>query len=348
MVGSRLDDLRDVSDQMYTQEVATQMYTEFPEPGRDEKKAVESTKPRKMFKIEWLITEKEKYPHVIIVGQTGSGKTLLAEYLVDKDKGTVSTFVTPARDDNEFIDYDTVGTGFNYNAIGEYLRAVCREMEARYGTPLQDVIPEYGFRNVVVDEGTDTAKNTPTFSQDLLRLIGMARKRFIRIWLCTTAQNVKALNIEGEGESRHNFTYVRLGDEARRYLRQLVSEGRYTKEDEEWYIQQIDSYENGEYRMCIVNESMCLLPDLSGYRKHKLERGAVAPSEPTDELLLALSDGTPRNVVVDPRFEEALTMFDTGVTKTKISAHFGLKGDKRQKFWEDYERWLKSQEPPVS
>lgn len=343
MLGGRLNDLRDVSDQMYTQQVATEMYTEFPEPGRDEPKTETTNKPRKMFKIEWLITEKEKYPHVLIIGQTGSGKTLLAEYLVDRDKkNTLCTFVSPARDDNEFIDYDTVGLGFNYTAIGEYIRAVVREMQERYNTPLQDVIPRFKFRNVIIDEGTDASKHTPSLAQDVLTLIGMARKRFIRVWMCTTAQNVKALNIEGEGESRHNFVYVRVGAEAVRYLQQLVSQGVHTQEDASWFLSQADHYEKGEYRLCLVNDMMCILPDLSGYRKHKLEQGAVKPSEPDDDLLLILPNGD-APASVDARFEQAANMFEMGCNKTTINNTLGLKGDKRKRFWEDYDEWQKSQ-----
>lgn len=300
--GTRTDDTRDVSDQMYAQQLAGSMYTPLTTPeerielAKLNQMALQSsgtpkTKPaqRKMFKIEWLVTEKEKFPHVMVLGETGSGKTLLAEYIVDKDRNTVKTFVSPCRDDNEFIDYPYVGNGFNYVAIGQYLASLVNEMRLRYQLPVQDVITEFGFRNVVLDEGRDSAQSSAPFAPNLLSLISLGRKRFVRMFLCTTSQSVKALGIEGEGEMRSNFTVVRVGKECLAYLKQLVDEGVYTQDDAEWFTGQADIMDSGEYRLCLVNDMMCLLPNLRDYRKSKLERGAVPPAdEDLEDIILSL------------------------------------------------------------
>jgi hypothetical protein len=297
--GGRADDTRDVSDQMYTQELAGTMYTPITtmtervelakllqSGGGTSKK---STPPRKMFKIEWLVAEKEKYPHVMILGETGAGKTLLAEYITDKDKGTLKTFVSPCRDDNEFIDYPYVGGGFNYAAIGQYLASLVNEMRLRYQHSIQNVITDFGFRNVILDEGRDSAQSSQPFATNLLSLISLGRKRFIRMFLCTTSQSVKALGIEGEGDMRSNFTVVRLGKECLSYLRQLVAEGTYTQDDSDWFTGQADIVDNGNYRLALVNDMMCMLPDLSGYRKAKLEAGAVPPEQDDlEDIILSL------------------------------------------------------------
>lgn len=335
MMGSRLDDVRDVSDQMHTQELAATMFKPFnTTPALPAEVDVHTKWKPTLFTIENLIKEKGKYPHVLILGSTGSGKSLLAEYLVDMDKDTVRTFVSPCSDDAEFIDYDTVGTGFNYVAIEAFMQSLVHEMKERYSLDIGEVMSRYGYRNVVIDEGTNTAKNSDTFTQSLLTLIGMARKRFIRIWLCTTAQNVKSLNMEGEGESRSNFTYVRLGDDAQEHVHTLANNGQLTSKDEEWYNLQL---RNGK-RMAMVDSSMCVLPDLSGYIERKLQNGATRS---TQTFVV--------EPVTDPRFDEAYNLFDEGYSKTKISEALNLKGDKRKKFWENYDAWLltMNQEPPA-
>jgi len=335
MMGSRLDDVRDVSDQMHTQELAATMFKPFnTTPVLPAEVDVHTKWKPSLFTIEDLIKEKGKYPHVLILGSTGSGKSLLAEYLVDLDKDTVRTFVSPCHDDSEFIDYSTVGTGFNYAQIEAFMQSLVSEMEERYSLDIGEVMSRYGYRNVVIDEGTNTAKNSDTFTQSLLTLIGMARKRFIRIWLCTTAQNVKSLNMEGEGESRSNFTYVRLGDEGKEHIHTLVNRGELSQKDEDWYNQQL---RDGK-RMAMINSSMCVLPDLSGYIERKLLGGATRPTQSFTV-----------QPVVDSRFDEAYNLFDEGYSKTKISETFGLRGDKRKKFWENYDAWLltTNQEPPA-
>lgn len=323
LLNGRIADFRDISDQMYTQKMATEMYTEFPEPGREE--VARRTEPRKVFKIEMLVTEKEKYPHILIVGETGNGKTLLAEYLNDLDKDSTRTFISPCRDDNEFTDYEYIGVNFDYNSIGKFMTMMVTEMEARYKLKLAEVVSQYGFRNIIIDEGRDVAQNTKEFTTNLLRLISMARKRFMRVWLCTTGQSVKALELEGEGEMRRNFVYVRLGREAEQHARKLVAEGKYTKEDLQWFLEQAEMHDHAAYALAMVDDMFCILPNLADYRARKLERGTKQLPAAADEV----------------DFAEVQELLEGGTSKTAICRQFNIVGQtKRAKFWEEYEKYV--------
>jgi hypothetical protein len=99
---------------------------------------------------------------------------------------------------------------------------------------------------------------TPAIAKNLDKWFGKlvspqayeARKVKLRLWIITQNDNVKALKLEGEGKVRDNFTYVYLGEVAKKRLRYLVTKGVVSEDA-------LVAYK----RLAMVDETPCEVPD---------------------------------------------------------------------------------------
>lgn len=236
-----------------------------------------------------------RYPHVLVVGATGDGKSTLIEWLVDAYTETQKLYISPTRDDFEFLDYETYGCGLrpdgspvnmNFQQISNILQALLVEVSTRYNMPAQQAL-DRGFINAVLDEyrltvkvgsGGDTDGSTVlqlenpingepmTYSEAVMMLATIARKRFVRLWLLLQSETVKALEMQGEGDIRESFVRLRLGHFGRDHLRSLISNKLYPQEAITWWDGQ------RPHTLAMVNDFICRLPNLAQYQQEKSKR----------------------------------------------------------------------------
>lgn len=216
-----------------------------------------------------------KYPHVLIIGKTGAGKSTIAQALAAESPGkrfAIAPHADPSKLDEEWkachgvfcagrnygtpddpeVSYDDLIHNRVENASAfQVLRALHGEMDRRYRDPAG--FDSHEPHDWFLDETPAIAKNLDKyFSQLVSPQAYEARKVKLRLWIITQNDNVSTMKLEGQGKVRDNFTYLYLGDQAKRRLRYLCGRGALPM-----------SELNQPYkRLAIVDEVPCEVPDI--------------------------------------------------------------------------------------
>lgn len=247
------NDYHDVSDAARTTAIALSMAPKM----LTGYSAQSTTQKPPLVPFNWLDlkTQRDKYPHLMLLGSTGDGKSVLAENLGALLGGTVIGAI-PHWEAGEYESLDlVVGEELNYGVsalpysdepekgktqndepeivladilnrktrptICQFLRAVYNEMIERFQLdPVTRKRPNREPLTIVLDEYLSYAK-VKGVDDIVKRLIREARKVGIRLVLLVQGDNVAGLGWEGEGDLRENLTYVYLKDFAITQAKQL-------------------------------------------------------------------------------------------------------------------------------
>ena len=215
-----------------------------------------------------IIEKSDENPHIMICSKTGGGKSTLAQYLSTFCKGK-RYVVSPHYDrtkvewegchgiygigrnygskEDPIIEYDDILTGKEPNpTANQVIVALFKEMDRRYSSG--EAFESFEKHDWILDEVPAIARALgKTFSEYLSPLLFEARKVGIRLWVLTQSDQVKTLNIEGEGAIRKQFTYIYLSDAAYDRCRSLGIKPPKDLSDYQW---------------CVVNNSLSLRPTL--------------------------------------------------------------------------------------
>lgn len=257
-------------------------------------------KPDNLFDLRQLATRPDHYPHVMVIGGTGDGKSTLVEWIIDQEREARRLYISPTRDDVEFLNYEVFGNGIvegrqyalDYEQITQAIQFLVNECYQRYHLNA-DQSRQRGYINAVLDEyrltakigkdldGTDAVQiinpisaQPMSYSEAVSYLVTVARKRFIRMWLLLQSETVKATGLEGEGDVRESLVKLRLGSFARNHLARLVSQGRWPQEALQWFDSQPPR------QVCMLDEQLALVPHLHGYQQNKAQSFGYEPPVP--------------------------------------------------------------------
>lgn len=152
-----------------------------------------------------------KANHLILLGESGSGKSTMARAFIGQTVGKVVAIDPHGR--RKEWQCEIVGAGRNFDQIDGYFNAVLKEMDKRYKA--YDVgLDTFEPLTVVVDEVTTLAKKCKNWANFFTELATEGRKVGIRLMILIHGKGVKTLKLEGEGDLRHNLTFVYLGKHA--------------------------------------------------------------------------------------------------------------------------------------
>lgn len=214
--------------------------------------------------------------HVFIIGDTGTGKSSLAQWLAYRLGGEVTVYDPDASPD-EWQGLKVVGRKGDFNAIQEAMEADLEELQRRI-----ELRGESGDKALFGLESTTIAEEFPLLASEvevasdwLIKHGNRGRKPKRCIIALSQTDAVKSLGIEGEGQARKNFRYVRLGKFAVDHAKKLGDANI-----EAWL-------RGGKYR-CMVEDYPCQLPDTKQYNPvtTQLQPQPAAPSTSTAETKL--------------------------------------------------------------
>ncbi len=267
--------LEDRSNRMRAYHQGLVKFHEMVTPASTQPALAESTSPAlNSSPLTELSVNGAKYPHVLIIGKTGAGKSTIAQGLAAVSPGkrfAIAPHLDPAKLDEEWrschgvfcggrnygteedepIAYDDLINNRVPNASAfQVLKALHDEMDRRYRDPAG--FDSHEQHDWFLDETPAIAKNLDKWFGKLVSPQAYeARKVKLRLWIITQNDNVKAMKLEGEGRVRDNFTYLYLGDQAKRRLRYLVSK----------QIRPESELEASYKRLAVVDEIPCEVPD---------------------------------------------------------------------------------------
>lgn len=186
-----------------------QRYYEAMKPGAD---ALAIELPAEQWEpslFDWgrLVSEPNRFPHVILLGTTGDGKTTLAEWLHAGMEGEHIALHPHWQDSDDPMDpsdfeycRDVIGGGRNFPAIADYLAGLHDEMTKRANLTRAQ-LRSRPLLSVVIDELPAIAKNcSEGTTEAIISLLFEARKFRIRLMLLAQADSVKILGLEGQGQ----------------------------------------------------------------------------------------------------------------------------------------------------
>ncbi|MEC4815204.1 MAG: ATP-binding protein [Scytonema sp. PMC 1069.18] len=192
--------------------------------------------------------------HCMIIGNTGTGKSTIAQWLAYQVGGTVTVYDADAAPD-EWQGLTVIGRKGDFEAITTAMSGDLLELQRRV-----ELRGEHGDKALAGLESVLIAEEFPLLVSEvdvatewLIKHGNRGRKPKRFVIALSQDDSVKSLGIEGQGNARNNFVFVRLGKYAVKHAQHLKDEVTV-----EWL-------KSGKYR-CMVEDTPCQLPDLSQFR----------------------------------------------------------------------------------
>jgi hypothetical protein len=156
----------------------------------------------------------DKAPHTLIVGSTGSGKTWLAQAIIATRPGHVAILDpkwTPRKWGN--APAITIDDDLSYQSLEQACQLLLDELKKRQ-VALKHGQETFSPLTVVVEELPTLLDECPTAPILFKRLGQLGRELRIRVVGLSQSDRVKTLKLEGEGDARSNYLFIRLGEHA--------------------------------------------------------------------------------------------------------------------------------------
>ncbi len=185
-------------------------------PEREQAAAAQPAALRPAAVATWLqvVNDQPETPHTLIVGPTRAGKTTIAGAIAATRPGRVAILdpkwrpgkwgdapATPIDDDGGFIELELACSAL-LGELQQRLAALKRGQLAF--EPL----------TIIVEELPALVKECPSAARLFLRIGQLGAELELRLVGISQSERVKSLGIEGEGDARANFCFVRVGDTA--------------------------------------------------------------------------------------------------------------------------------------
>lgn len=286
-VGDKYRVTVDLSDQVEVQK--TWMQAISPPPPAPTGAQEETGKPEGLPEISWTdfvkgyINKPELKPHIGIFGNTGTGKTWLAEaigdlraqYYIDKGRLPRKIYLSPtcAKDKHEFLGWELIGEGFNLGSMSDfsnYLRATLYERYQEDGDSQEPII-------ITPDEYRWTASKVEGASDTISDVLSIGRKRLLEIILVAPTYLVKTLKVEGEGQLRASLVMILKGELMLERVRVLERDGLFPEGSVAYLTKLMDVF---PYNVCLCDDRVLMVPNLSKYRDEKVAMGITYAHEP--------------------------------------------------------------------
>ena len=159
--------------------------------------------------LDMLTHQPDRWPHVWIVGPTGAGKTTIARGIVAHRTGRVA-ILTPKPDDPwGGAPVHTIDDDGRFAGLARTVDALRTLVTARIAATKRGEAP--GDTLTIVCDDWPVLASEVAGASDLLRLVARLGRSFrVRLVILSQSSRVKAIGLEGEGDTLDNFVTIRV------------------------------------------------------------------------------------------------------------------------------------------
>lgn len=156
-----------------------------------------------------LNDQPDRVPHVAVIGPSGSGKTTLTTAILADRAGDVVILTAKEGDSWGGLPYVGIDDDATYSTAIQTFAALDVEIKARLVATKRGQMAA-PWLSIVLDDFSTLVKEAPT-AADVVKLVArLGRSLRVRLLMLSDSAHVKAIGLEGEGETRSNFAFVRL------------------------------------------------------------------------------------------------------------------------------------------
>lgn len=159
--------------------------------------------------LQYINKQPNIVPHLAIIGASGTGKTTFGTATLHDREGQIVVITAKEGDTWGGLPYIGIDDDATYTTANETFRALAADMRRRLVAVKKHQSPGVVL-NVVLDDYSTLRKLCASADDFFLLAARLGRSLCVRLIVLSDSALVKSWGIEGEGETRANFAFVRL------------------------------------------------------------------------------------------------------------------------------------------
>jgi energy-coupling factor transporter ATP-binding protein EcfA2 len=159
--------------------------------------------------LDYVNAQPDQVPHVAVIGPSGAGKTTLTTAMLADRQGQIVVLTAKEGDTWGGLPYIGIDLDATYATANATFTALEAEVKQRLIAVKRKRMTA-DWLTIVVDDFSTLVKECPVAS-DVVKLVArLGRSLRVRLVMLSDSALVKAIGLEGEGETRSNFAFIRL------------------------------------------------------------------------------------------------------------------------------------------
>jgi energy-coupling factor transporter ATP-binding protein EcfA2 len=159
--------------------------------------------------LDYVNSQPQTVPHLAVIGPSGSGKTTLTTAVLSDRPGQITVITAKEGDHWGGLPYVGIDDNATYTTARQTFSALDTEVKRRLVAAKHNRLTA-DWMTIVVDDFSTLVKEAP-IAADVVKLVArLGRSLQVRLIMLSDSALVKAIGLEGEGETRSNFAFLRL------------------------------------------------------------------------------------------------------------------------------------------
>lgn len=150
-----------------------------------------------------------RVPHLAVIGPSGSGKTTLVTAVLSDRDGRIIVLTAKEGDDWGGLPYIGIDDDTSYTTMRKTFDGLYQEVKHRLIATKHNRMNS-DWLTIVVDDFSTLVKECPVATNVVKLVARLGRSLRVRLIMLSDSALVKAIGLEGEGETRSNFAFIRL------------------------------------------------------------------------------------------------------------------------------------------
>lgn len=159
--------------------------------------------------LDYVNAQPQTVPHLAVIGPSGAGKTTLVTAVLSDRQGQIVVITAKEGDSWGGLPYVGIDDDATYTTAQRTFSALDAEVKRRLVAAKHHRLTA-DWMTIVVDDFSTLVKEAPIAAEVVKLVARLGRSLRVRLIMLSDSALVKAIGLEGEGETRSNFAFIRL------------------------------------------------------------------------------------------------------------------------------------------